>query len=119
MDAKAAIRFSGNVAIVDLTGRITMGDGCGLIRNTIKGLLSAGHKNILLNLQEVKHIDSSGLGEMASAYATVSNMGGKIKFLNVHSKVSDLLQVTKLYTVFVTFADEAEAVRSFGTAAGA
>jgi anti-sigma B factor antagonist len=113
MSTKAAVRQSGDVAIVDLAGNITLGQGTGMIRNTIKDLLSAGHKNILLNLKEVGYLDSSGLGELVGAYATVTNMGGRIKLLNAQTKVSNLLQVTKLYTVFVTYTDETEAVRSF------
>jgi anti-sigma B factor antagonist len=122
MSTKAAVRHSGDVAIVDLAGNVTLGQGTGMIRNTIKDLLNAGDKNILLNLREVGYLDSSGLGELVGAYATVTNMGGRIKLLNAQTKVSNLLQVTKLYTVFVTFTDETEAVRSFaadGAAGGA
>ena len=96
---------------------VTLGEGCGLVRSTIKDLVSAGHKNILVNLQNVGYIDSAGLGELVGSYATVSNLGGQIKLLNVAGRVNDLLQVTKLYTVFVTFSDESEAIRSFATAA--
>jgi anti-anti-sigma factor len=107
ISAKASVRYSGKVAIFGLSGRIAVADGSGVIRNTIRDLVNAGHKNILLNLQEFKHIESSGLGEMVDAYATVSNMGGKIKLPNVHSKVSDLLRATEIYSVFVTFAEAA------------
>ena len=113
MSLKANVRHSGDVAIVDLAGRIRLGEDTGLVRNTIKELIASGHKNVLLNLKDVNYIDSSGLGEMVGAYASVSQAGGKIKLLNVHDRVSDLLQVTKLYTVFVAFSDEAEALRSF------
>src|SRR5579872_638375 len=108
MSAHATVRHSGNVAVVDLSGRITLGEGCGLVRSTIKDLVAGGHKNILPNLQNVSYIDSAGLGELVGSYATVSNQHGQIKLLNVEGKVKDLLQVTKLYTVFVTFSDEAE-----------
>jgi len=114
MDAKANVRFSGIVAIVDLEGRLTLGADCGLIRSTIRDLVSQGHKQILLNLAGVTYIDSAGLGELVGSYATVTNLGGNLKLLNTQSKVNDLMQVTKLYTVFVNFTDEAEAVGSFG-----
>jgi anti-sigma B factor antagonist len=117
MSAKASIRQSGNVTVVDLSGKITLGEGSGMLRTTIKDLVTAGNKNILLNLKDVSYLDSAGLGEMVGSYATVTNQGGQIKLLNVQSKVHDLLQITKLYTVFAAFSDEAEAVRSFSVAA--
>jgi anti-sigma B factor antagonist len=119
MSVKAAVRHSGNVAIVDLSGRITLGEGSGLLRSTIKDLVAAGQNKILLNLKDVGYIDSAGLGEMVGSYASVTNQGGSIKLLNVQSKVGDLLQITKLFTVFASYTDEAEAVASFGAAAGA
>jgi anti-sigma B factor antagonist len=117
MSLKAVVRPTGDVSIVDLSGRVTLGEGSGLVRNTIKELVNSGRKNILLNLKDVTYIDSAGLGEMVGAYATVTNMGGNIKLLHPQSKVHDLLQVTKLYTVFIAFEDEAEALRSFAAAA--
>ena len=119
MSAKADVRQAGNVTIVDLSGRITLGEGSGLLHTTIKDLVASGRKNILLNLKNVSYLDSAGLGEMVGTYATVTHQGGEIKLLNVQSKVRDLLQITKLYTVFAAFSDEAEALRSFGAAAGA
>lgn len=119
MSTRAVVRQTGDVSIVDLAGRITLGEGSGLVRSTIKDLVNAGHKNILLNLKDVSYIDSAGLGEMVGSYATVTNMGGSIKLLNPQSKVHDLLQVTKLYTVFIAFDDEMEALRSFAAAATA
>jgi anti-sigma B factor antagonist len=119
MSAKADVRQSGSVTIVDLSGRITLGEGSGMLRATIKDLVTAGTKNILLNLKDVSYIDSAGLGEMVGSYATVTNQGGQIKLLNVQSKVHDLLQITKLYTVFAAYSNEAEAVNSFAVAAGA
>lgn len=119
MSVKAVVRHSGNVAIVDLSGRITLGEGSGLLRSTIKDLVVAGQNKILLNLHDVSYIDSAGLGEMVGSYASVTNQGGDIKLLNVPSKVVDLLQVTKLFTVFATFTDEHEALASFAAAAGA
>src|SRR5579872_6309635 len=119
MTPKATVRQSGNVSIVDLAGKITLGDGSGLVRNTIKDLMTAGHRNILLNLAQVSYLDSAGLGEIVGSYATVANLGGAVKLLNPQGKVKDLLQVTKLYAVFVTFTDESEALRSFAAAAPA
>ena len=119
MSVKANVRQSGDVAVVDLAGRITLGEGSGMIRSTIKELLAAGRKNILLNLQDVTYIDSAGLGELVSAFASVSNASGNIKLLNVQGKVRDLLQITKLYTVFPAFDDELAAVRSFAETAAA
>lgn len=119
MSLKASVRNKGDVAIVDLSGRIVLGEESGLVRSTIKNLVTAGQKNILVNLGDVSYLDSAGLGEMVGAYASVTNSGGSIKLLNPQAKVHDLLQVTKLYTVFVAFEDEDAAVQSFGTAAGA
>jgi|SRR5579872_3725116 len=120
MSSQAKTRQVGNVAIVDLGGKITLGEGSGMVRAAIKALVDAGHKNILLNLKDVTYLDSAGLGELVGSYATISNKGGQVKLLHAQGKVKDLLAVTKLYTVFVTFDDEAEALRSFaGDAAGA
>jgi anti-sigma B factor antagonist len=119
MALKANVRQTGDVAIVDLAGRITLGEECALLRETLKGLQTAGHKAVVLNLKDVGYIDSAGLGELVHAHASVANQGGEIKLLNVGPKVGDLLQVTKLFTVFASYTDEAEAVRSFGSAAGA
>lgn len=117
MSLKANVRRAGDVAIVDLAGRITLGEGSGLLRNTIKELISSGQKNILVNLKDVTYLDSAGLGELVGAYASVTNAGGSIKLLNPQAKVHDLLQITKLYTVFVAFDDEPEALRSYAAAA--
>jgi anti-sigma B factor antagonist len=119
MTPKATVRHSGDVAIVDLSGKITLGDGSGLVRGTIKDLLGAGQRNILLNLKDVTYMDSAGLGEIVGSYATVANQGGAVKLLNTQGKVKDLLQVTKLYTVFEAFSDEATALRSFAAGASA
>ena len=119
MSLKAAVRRVGDVNIIDLAGRITLGEGSGLVRNSIKELVNSGQKNILVNLKEVTYIDSAGLGELVGAYATVTNRAGNIKLLHPQSRVHDLLQVTKLYTVFIAFDDEEEALSSFAAAAGA
>lgn len=118
MSLKAVVRNAGDVAIVDLAGRLTLGEGSGLVRSTIKELVNSNQKNILVNLKDVTYIDSAGLGELVGSYASVTNMGGNIKLLNPQAKVHDLLQVTKLYTVFAAFDDEPEAIRSFAAAAG-
>jgi len=118
MSLKATVRESGDVAIVDLAGRLTLGEGSGLLRSTIKDLVTTNRKNILVNLKDVTYIDSAGLGELVGSYASVTNAAGNIKLLNPQNKVHDLLQVTNLYTVFVAFDDEPEAVRSFAAAAG-
>lgn len=119
MIAKANLRQAGDVAIVDLAGRITMGEGSGVVRSAIKELLAGGRKNILLNLKDVAYIDSAGLGELVGAFASVNNAAGGIKLLHVQGKVRDLLQITKLYTVFQAYDDELAAVRSFAHGATA
>jgi anti-sigma B factor antagonist len=118
MSLRANVRRAGDVSIVDLAGRITLGEGSGLVRSTIKDLVNSGQKNILVNLKDVSYIDSAGLGELVGSYASVTNAQGNIKLLHPQNKVHDLLQVTKLYTVFPAFDDEQEAVRSFALAAG-
>jgi anti-sigma B factor antagonist len=106
-------RQVGDVTVIDSTGRITLGDGATTFRDTIRDLAAAGHKKLLLNLAEVSYIDSSGIGEMVSGFTTVNNQGGQLKLLNLTKRVKDLLQITKLYTVFEVHDDEAAAVRSF------
>jgi anti-sigma B factor antagonist len=101
------------VDIVDCSGRITLGEGSVILRDTVKDLLAKGRKKILLNLGEVNYIDSSGIGELVSAYTTAKNQGGELKLLNLTKKVHDLLQITKLYTVFDVKDDEAAAVKAF------
>jgi anti-sigma B factor antagonist len=117
MHGKANIRQVGDVAIVDLSGCITLGDGSGIVRETVKDMLAGGQKNLLLNLGDVSYIDSSGLGELVSAHATCANQGVQIKLLNLQKRVHDLLQLTKLYTVFESFTSEPAALRSFGAKA--
>ena len=113
MSVKLTTRQVGDVTVVDAVGRITLGEGASTFRDTIRDLASSGHKKILLNLGEVSYIDSSGIGEMVSGFTTVTNQGGIVKLLNLTKRVKDLLQITKLYTVFEVFDDEAAAVRSF------
>jgi len=101
------------ITILDLSGRITLGEGSVQLRDATRDLLSKGSKLILLNLGDVNYIDSSGIGELVSAYTTVRNQGGELKLLNLTKKVHDLLQITKLYTVFDVKDDEASAIASF------
>jgi anti-sigma B factor antagonist len=110
---KANTRQVDGVTVVDLSGRITLGEGSTILRDTVRELLGRGQKKILLNLGDVNYIDSSGIGELVSGYTTVTNQGGQLKLLNLTKKVRDLLQITKLYTVFDVFDEETTAVRSF------
>ena len=113
MSMKASTRQVDGVTIVDLSGRITLGEGSVVLRDTVKDLLGKGQKKILLNLGDVSYIDSSGIGELVSAFTSVRNQGGELKLLHLTKKVHDLLQITKLYTVFDVHEDEAGAIRSF------
>lgn len=113
MSMKLNTRQIDNVTILDLSGRIVLGEGSIQIREAIKELVAKGQKWILLNLADVNYIDSSGLGELVSSYTTVRNAGGELKLLNLTKKVHDLLQITKLYTVFDVKDDEATAVAAF------
>jgi anti-sigma B factor antagonist len=110
---KTSTRQVDGVTIVDCSGRITLGEGSVILRDTVRELLSKGQKKILLNLGEVTYIDSSGIGELVSAFTTVRNQGGELKLLNLTKTVHDLLQITKLYTVFDVREDEAGAVKAF------
>jgi len=101
------------ITIVDLSGRITVGSGGVLLRDMVRDLVTKGQRKILLNLGDVTYIDSSGIGELVSAFTTVRNQGGELKLLNLTKKVHDLLQITKLYTVFDVKDDEATAVAAF------
>lgn len=113
MGIELSTRQSDDITIVDLKGRITLGDGSVAVRETVHDLLSKGRRRILLNLGDVNYIDSSGLGELVSAYTTAKKQGGELKLLNLTKKVSDLLQITKLSTVFDVKDDEALAIKSF------
>ena len=113
MSIKASTRQVEEITVVDLSGRITLGEGSTVLRDTVRELLGRGQKKILLNLGDVTYIDSSGIGELVSGFTTVSNQGGQLKLLNLTKKVHDLLQITKLYTVFDVKDDEATAVKSF------
>jgi anti-sigma B factor antagonist len=108
-----ASREVDGVTILDLSGRITLGEGSVQVRDAIRDLIGKGSKNILLNLGNVNYIDSSGLGELVSAFTTAKNQNAEVKLLNLTKKVHDLLQLTKLYTVFDIKDDEASAIASF------
>ncbi len=108
-----AERESGAVTVLDLSGRITMGEDGNLLKDKLQSLLHQNKKNILFNLAQVSYVDSAGLGAIVSAYTTVTREGGSLKLVNVTKKLQDLLSITKLLTVFETFDSEEEAVRSY------
>ena len=101
-----------DVVIMDLSGRITIGEGTLILKERIQKLLSAGDRKFLLNLSDVDYIDSSGLGELVTSFTTVRNQGGQLKLLNLTRRVQDLMQITKLLTVFEAFDSEAEALKT-------
>ena len=113
MTMKSSTRQVDGVTIVDLSGRITLGEGSTMLRDIVRDMIAKGNNKILLNLGDVTYIDSSGIGELVSAFTTVRNGGGELKLLNLTKKVHDLLQITKLYTVFDIKDDEPSAIKSF------
>ena len=113
MSLSINIRQVGVVSVVDVVGRITLGDGAGTLRDILRNMSREGHKKILLNLNETTVIDSSGLGVLVGSYASITNRGGQLKLLNLTPRVRDLLVITKLVTVFEVFDDETVAIRSF------
>ena len=110
---EAKIRHVEGVTVLDLSGRITLGENSGKLRTAVQEALGAGSKKILLNLAEVNYIDSAGLGELVSAFTTVKNAGGELKLLSLTKKVKDLLVITKLLTVFDVKENEKDAIASF------
>jgi anti-sigma B factor antagonist len=110
---KLNTRQVGDVSVVDVAGRITLGEGSSALRDALREMVNNNHKKILLNLGDVNYIDSSGIGELVSGFTTVTNAGGQLKLLNLTKRVKDLLQITKLYTVFDVHEDEAHAIRAF------
>jgi anti-sigma B factor antagonist len=112
-------RQVGTVTIVDIKGRIVMGEESAAVRDMILGLLSKGNKQILLNLAGVEYIDSMGLGSLVGSFATARKQGGDLKLLNVNDKVTDVMQITKLYTVFDIAKDESAAIKSFSQSTAA
>ncbi len=113
MSLHATHRDAGKITVVDLSGRITLGEGSALLRKTIRGLLDDQRRMIVLNLADVDYIDSSGIGELVSGFTAVKGRNGDLKLLHLTKKVRDLLQITKLYTVFDVFSDESAALHSF------
>lgn len=113
MSVKLTTRQIGDVTVIDAEGRITLGEGSSTFRDTVKDLSAKGHKKVLLNLGDVSYIDSSGIGELVSGFTTLSNAGGQLKLLKLTKRIQDLLQITKLYTIFEVFDDEAAGLASF------
>jgi len=110
-------RAVGDVTVLDLKGRVTLGEGDELLKDKVNSLLNQGLNKIVLNLADVPYVDSAGLGEIVRTYTTVSKQGGTLKLLNLTKRITDLLSITKLLTVFETFDSENEAVRSFSQSA--
>lgn len=111
----ASTRQVGDVTIVDLSGKIKLGEGSSILRDAVKDLLGKGQKKILLNLADINYIDSSGVGELVAAFTSVRRQGGELKLLRLTQKVTDVLQITKLYTVFHVLDDEGQAVAAFNS----
>jgi len=110
---KIEMRTIGDIRILDCSGKITLGEGTMAVRNTVRDILKDNGKKIILNLANVNYIDSSGIGELVSTYTTVTNNGGQLKLLNLTKKINELLQITKLLTVFQVFDSESAAIASF------
>jgi anti-sigma B factor antagonist len=110
-------RAVGEIMVLDLKGKITLGEGDELLKDKVNSVVNQGYRKILLNLAEVPYVDSAGLGEIVRTYTTVSRKGGHLKLLNLTKRITDLLAITKLLTVFETFESENEAVRSFSASA--
>ena len=114
MSLQLSERVVGDVVLIDLSGKITLGDGGdAMLKDKVRSLLQQGRRKLILNLGEVSYVDSAGLGELVQAYAASSKNGGSLKLLNTTKRIKDLLSITKLLTVFETFDSEAEAVTSF------
>ena len=113
MSFKATARVTSGITVVDVSGRITLGEGSTMLREMVRDLLNKGQKHIVLYLGDVKYIHSSGIGELVSGYSAVKNHVGELKLLNLTKKVHDLLQITKLYTVFDVHTDESAVLGSF------
>ena len=110
---KATVRHIGKIAVVDLSGKITIGEGDVVLRERVTELLEGGHLSVLLNLEKVSYMDSAGIGELVACYKRAKEKDGIVKLLNPSGKVYDLLQLTKLEEVFETFKDEREALVSY------
>lgn len=114
MGIKTSTRLVNKIVIIDTIGELKLGEGTDAVRSVVRGLLDEGYRNMLLNLRDVRHIDSSGVGELMSCYTSVRNKGGQLKLMNLSKNVHNLLQLTKLYTIFEVAENETEAVASFG-----
>jgi anti-sigma B factor antagonist len=110
-------RAAGDVTVLDLKGRMTMGEGDELLKDKVNSLILQGRKKLVLNLADVPYVDSAGLGEIVRTYTTVTKQGGSLKLANLTTRITDLLSITKLLTVFDTYDSEADAVRSFSAGA--
>ncbi len=110
-------RAVGDVTVLDLKGRVTLGEGDELLKDKVNSLINQGRRKLVLNLAEVPYIDSAGLGEIVRTYTTVSRQGGSLKLLSLTKRITDLLSITKLLTVFETFEAEDDAVKSFAASA--
>ena len=106
-------RVVGGIVVLDLKGKVTLGEGDEMLKDKVNSLVNQGHKKILLNLADVPYVDSAGLGEIVRTYTTVSRQGGNLKLVNLTKRITDLLAITKLLTVFETFEAESDAIRSF------
>ncbi len=115
MSLRGTCREVGDVAIVDFSGKITLGEGSATLRTTVRELVGKGHRKILLNLGDVDYIDSSGIGELVGAYTAVRSASGELKLVYLTKRVHDLIQITRLFTVFDVQADESSAITSFRT----
>jgi len=113
MSLKMSTRESNGIVIIDLSGQITLGEASAALRDEVRDQSGHGFKKILLNLANVTYIDSAGLGELTAAFTSVKNRGGELKLLNLTKRVHDLMQITKLYTVFDVYDDEKKALTSF------
>jgi anti-sigma B factor antagonist len=119
MNMKTSVRQVGGVTIVDISGEIILGEESAALRELVRDLLTKGHKKILFNLGEVHYIDSTGLGSLIGAFTSVRKQGGDLKLFNLTNKVQDVLQITKLFTVFDILNDETAGVKSFGQSTAA
>jgi anti-sigma B factor antagonist len=115
MSLKMRTREVNGIIIVDLSGQVTLGEASAAVRDEVRDQLGHGFNKILLNLADVTYIDSAGLGELTAAYTSVKNRGGELKLLSLTKRVHDLMQITKLYTVFDVHDDERKAIASFGS----
>lgn len=113
MSASVTTRQVGDVSVLDISGRITLGEGSSVLRESLREFSTGKGAKVLLNLEDVSYIDSSGIGELVSGFTNIQESGGNLKLLKLTKRVRDLLQITKLYTVFEVFDDEAAGIRSF------